>query len=140
LEPPGKRHNPSFRFFLDAARQEGSDLVGICSYYNYAVADQIPRNAVIDGVRAGDGRFWPRVESQVANDLKGGWLTIAGHLIIGSPERILVEPEQTYSTFCVDLNSFKKLIGKYKFGRIVLKTGEATIFELKDLLPKTGDE
>ena len=46
-----------------------------------------------------------------------------------------IEAIQVSKNLMVDLDAFRPMIGKFKYGRIALKTGEAVVFKLEKLLP-----
>jgi hypothetical protein len=126
------------RFSLRVVRQEKARLIGECIYASYVDKKQSPVSVTIGGRKDADGVFWPDVISQVKNEATGTWETLSEPLSHGRPASITVGPGEFHQDLMVSLDVFKPMIGKYKFGRVVLKTGEAAVFELKDLLPPEG--
>jgi len=91
--------------------------------------------------------FWPYARLEVSNEHEGGW-TVIGESppgTDGTETVVLMYPEKaTYversaptSRSClVDLTPFRKFIGKFHYGRVVLRSGGASqTIVLTDLLP-----
>lgn len=131
---PADKQDPAGRFFLMFAKQEKLHLIGGCNYENYVVSNQAPRRVTIEGAKIADAIFWPDVALQVSND-GGEWQTIGQAVNDGQPDTIMIEPKGVAYSLLVNLDAFKPMIGKYKFGRLLLKTGEAADFRLDALLP-----
>jgi hypothetical protein len=129
---PTNGYGPDTRFSLRAVKQEGLHLTGECTYFQ--VEKQNPPVAVIEGTDTGDGGFWPDVTSQVKDERTGKWETIAKPFDHGHRKTIAIKPGEFNQKLLVALDIFYPLIGKYKLGRLVLKTGETAVFELKNLL------
>jgi hypothetical protein len=121
------------RFSLRGITQTGLHLTGECAYYQ--LENQIPRIISIEGTKTADGQFWPDVTSQVKNERTGKWETIAKPIRSGPRATITVKPGEFNPELLVTLDVFYARIGKYKLGRLLLKTGDSAEFELKDLLP-----
>ena len=132
LPEPNKRNDASFRFSVDVVRES---LIAQGSYYNYSVKTQPPRRVIIDGVKDSDGAFWPTVTQLVTNDLSGIWVTIGEDRRAGRSCTLEVETEATTSNLSINLKKFESSIGKYKFGKVTLTTGDSAVFSLTDLLP-----
>jgi hypothetical protein len=134
---PSKHGLP--QFVLLAVNQDELHLTGACVYDNSAVGTRTARAITIEGTES-DGIFWPDVTSQVTNNPAGKWKTIARPVQSAHAQAIIVKPNEARFNLMVALDAFQPLIGKYKFGRVALKTGDAASFELKDLLPpeRTG--
>jgi len=123
-------------FALYVVRQEGLHLTGECSY-----AQPDGRNdpvAVITGTDTGDADFWPDVTTQVRNDA-GQWETIAQPFNRGHRTKLEVKPGEVNQKLPVTLDVFLPLVNKYKFGRLLLSTGETAVFELEVLLERGLD-
>jgi hypothetical protein len=127
-------------FSLYEVDQNRLHLIGTWWYENGAVGNETPPRVVIEGRRTSDGLFWPDVTSEVKNELTGKWETVAKPSSHGRRATVIIEPNSRNFDLRVNLDVFKQLIVKYKIGRIVLKTGEASEFELKYLTPpERGD-
>jgi hypothetical protein len=139
---PANSENRAHQFVLYDVDQSESRLVGTWWYENGALGNQIPRRVEIEGTRTPDGVFWPDVTLQVKNELTRTWETVATPHSEGTRTTVTIEPNGRNSDLTVNLNVFKPLIQAHKLGRILLKTGEASEFELKYLLPpdKRKDE
>jgi len=123
-------------YYID---QDRFHLTGKWWYENGAVGDETPSRVVIQGKRTPDGVFWPDVTLQVKNELAERWETVAKPSSRGRRATIIIEPNSRNFDLTVNLDAFKPFIGKYKLGRLVLKTGETPEFELKYLLPPGED-
>jgi len=121
------------RFSLRGITQTGLHLTGECAYYQ--LENQVPRIISIEGTRTADGQFWPDVTAQVKNERTGRWETISKPVSGGRRATITVKPGEFDPELFVTLDAFRPLIGKYRVGRLLLKTGDAAEFELKELLP-----
>jgi hypothetical protein len=89
----------------------------------------------VEGTKTADGTFWPEVKLEVRKGQTGKWKRIAISPAVGRPATVTIKPNTTNFDLAVNLDDFKRLIGTCEFGRIVLKTGQASVFELKDLAP-----
>lgn len=123
------------RFFLMFAQQEKFHLIGGCAYYNYQATSQTPHPVVITGRQGADGNLWPDAKTQVASAVDGKWITIGETNAADQLASVTIKPNEINSALNVSLDVFQPMIAKYKFGRIVLNTGDAAVFELKDLSP-----
>jgi hypothetical protein len=106
----------------------------------FQIENQKPAIATIEGIRTADGQFWPHVKSQVASKLAGNWKTIAGLPRRGDAVTITIKPGENNMNLMVGLDTFQPLVGRYKFGRVILRSGETATFELKDLSSSGKDE
>jgi hypothetical protein len=131
------KNDPAFRFVLTFVRQEPSHLLGICAYENYSVRGSSPRVAIIEGIKTADGVFWPDLKLEVSNELSGIWTEVGKSATNGQRVAIRVKPKNINMGLTANLDRFQPLIGKYKFGKLTLKTGEAAVFELSLLSPPT---
>lgn len=102
---------------------------GICGYFN------VEGSTIIEGMESSDGRFWPQVTAQVANDPEGVWKVVGASKNAGAPTKLNVGPRDSDARLYVDLDLFRPQIGQYRYGRMVLASGISATFELKDLLP-----
>jgi hypothetical protein len=129
---PTSGYSRENRFSLRGITQTGLHITGECAYYQ--IENQIPRIASIEGTKTADGQFWPDVTSQVKNERTGKWQTISEPFNRGHRATITIKPGEFNQELMVTLDVFYPLIGKYKVGRLLLRTGDATEFELKELL------
>jgi hypothetical protein len=83
------------------------------------------------------GDFWPLVTYEVATG-KDKWHTISGTAPSRDSVAIKIDSTNSRALLHIDMDPFRDLIGKYRWGRIALENGEAAILPLDDLLP-TGD-
>ena len=91
--------------------------------------------------------FWPYARLEVSNEREGGWTVIGASppgtdgtetVVLMYPEKATyVERSAPTSRSClVDLTPFRKFIGKFHYGRVVLRSGGASqTIVLTDLLP-----
>ncbi len=121
-------------FVLMVVGGQDDNIHGLCTFYNY---ERVP--FVIKGMKKADGEFYPYVTMQVANEAARGWKTIGRFLNGTRTVTITVEPKGVSKTLMVDLDAFRPLIGRFRYGRIVLKTGESSEFELKNLSPPKNE-
>jgi hypothetical protein len=115
--------------------EEGDHVIGKFSFVNYKEGEKPPAPVMINGGKKSDNTFWPDVVAQVADD-DDNWKAIgkpstSGTITVSLMVPAKVDPERFY----VNLDIFRPIIGKKKYGRIVLETGDSAIFELNDLLP-----
>jgi hypothetical protein len=103
---------------------------GACLFFNYT-----PTLIEIDGSEASNGEFYPDVIFHVGNATDGEWNSIGQSYEHGKRLRMAVEPQKASKALMVELDVFRPMIGKFKYGRIVLKNGESALFELENLLP-----
>ena len=92
-------------------------------------------------------RFWPYARLEVSNELEGGWTAIGSSppgtdgteaVVLMYPDRAAyVDRSAPASPGCeVDLTPFRELIGKFQYGRVVLRSGGTSqTIVLTDLLP-----
>jgi hypothetical protein len=117
-------------FILNIFTQEGLHLTGNCAYKR---ADEQPPR-LIEGTKTYNDEFWPDVTGQVKNEKTGAWETVSLPLDYGRRATIEVKAGELKQDLLVSLDVFLPLVGKYKVGRVVLKTGEAAEFDLFELL------
>jgi hypothetical protein len=134
--PPGDPlHN--LPFAVAEFESMGEDLRAVCEYLDM----QASSRTSIEGTETPDGEFWPYVTAQVANNYRGVWRVIGHPSNVGKPTSLSIKPKDVNARLIVDMEIFRPLIGKFRYGRLVLKNGKAAIFELKNLLPpEQGDD
>lgn len=124
-------------YYLD---QNESHLVGVLSYENRGSVEKVARPTVIAGVVAPDGLFYPNISLAVRREMDSEWENVESAPIKGRHTKVKVDAGKTNWKLSVILDPFKSLIGKYKFGKLVLNTGETSEFQLKYLLPPEKEE
>jgi hypothetical protein len=132
-------------FVLFGLEQQAVHLIGTWSYVNYDVRGRAAVPVTIEGAKTLDGLFWPDVCLEVKNEAIGKWETIAkssNHWweLSKTRDTIVIGRNSSNLDLMVNLDKFQPLIGKYKLGRIVLKSGEASPFELNVLLPPKDEK
>ncbi|HYJ05474.1 MAG TPA: hypothetical protein VEX43_10090 [Chthoniobacterales bacterium] len=133
--------NPRFEPFeiTGIGSAEGNHLVGEFRFFNYKEGDKSPPTVTIKGSRKSDGTFWPQVEAQVANEIDSQWRTIGNPPTPGEITSLIIASKPAKEEFYVDLDIFRPMIGKVKYGKVILETGDSAIFEINDLLPPKTD-
>lgn len=119
-----------FPLTLNHFIQHGLHTTGICIYH---LPEDRPSN-IIEGTKTDNGEFWPDVTCQVKNEETGRWETVSSPLDYGHRSKIEVSPGDIKPDLRVSLDVFLPLVGKYKKGRILLRSGEAADFDLFELL------
>jgi hypothetical protein len=133
---PANSADRAQEFVLYGVDQGDRHLVGTWSYGNGAVGNETPPpRVVIGGTKTADGIFWPDVRLEVRKGQKDKWERIPTSPNHGERATVTIEPNAINLDLMVNLDAFKPLLNKYESGRIVLKTGRSSEFELKDLLP-----
>jgi hypothetical protein len=92
-------------------------------------------------------RFWPYASLEVSNEPEKGWTVVGSSpprtngteaiVLMYPDQRAYVEHTAPDSPTCqVDFTPFREFIGKFRYGRVVLRSGGATqTIVLADLLP-----
>lgn len=135
---PKGGYTSSNRFTMSSIKQEGLHLTGRCRYAQ--LEGQTPEIASIEGTDTGDGGFWPDVTTQVKDEKTGKWETVSEPFIHGHRKTITIKPGELRQDLFVTLDVLFPFVGKQKLGRVVLKTGEAAMFELHMLLERAPGE
>jgi hypothetical protein len=132
---PGQKAMP---FYLLSVGELAGHLFGTCIYLNQKEGpsqDRVTLEVQTDG-----DELWPLVTLQVANDVKGPWQLIGSSGATGVIIKLKIDSEARSPQLRVDLEAYRSFIEKYRFGQIVLRSGESAIFELADLRrPKEGE-
>jgi hypothetical protein len=118
-------------FKIKAVGAEDDHLIGSAIYREKM--EQAPLK--VDGTETTDGRFWPRVVAEVSNDINGEWKKLDQPANSEKPAAFSLKSYQANVMLYVHLDVFRPLIGKMRYGRVLLENGEAAVFELKDLPP-----
>jgi hypothetical protein len=91
---------------------------------------------MIKGVESENDDFFPDVTLWVGTRGSHKWTRLEAAKPGGRIASLVVAGGETAKKkLRVNLDSFGPYIGKYSAGKIVLKTGDKAIFDLKDLLP-----
>lgn len=118
----------SFRIQTVAA--EDGHLIGRATYFETGQDVTVK----IDGLQTLDGRFWPSVTAETADNLDGEWQRLDQPKLSGQPATYTFKFAKANVKLYISLDTFRPLIGKVRYGRIVLPGGKHTLFELKELL------
>jgi len=116
------------RFLLANLACIDDRLKGSFIFYNESIGP-----VTLQGTKTDDGRFWPVVRLQVADAENGQWTTL-GPEVKGSSITLVVAPKSRVKLL-VMMDRFRPYIGSLKLGKVILDNGEATCFELSNLLP-----
>lgn len=128
-------------FFLS---WDGRRLLASCDLHNLGQETKKIEGREISDERVGSKEFFPYAILQVSNHKEAGW-TVVG--TSPSPlegiETTIVAPRTTATeagyrgSFQISLDALKPWVGKYEFGRVVLKDDGSTsqVIALEDLLP-----
>ena len=128
-------------FELELVCEQSGRLVATAHYIDYQVPylDQPHRlPATISGFRTSDGRFWPEVSADVSNEIEKNWKPLSTHKMSGNPSKVTFRANDLNEWLRVDLEPFRGLIGKFKYGKVTLTNGEKAVFVLENLLPPTS--
>jgi hypothetical protein len=90
---------------------------------------------VIDGHENADGTFWPSAELYVQKDKNNEWIKVGTSGDENPIKELRIYSNTSVIGLRVNLDPFKTHLGKFKFGRIVLKSGDEAVFILDDLKP-----
>lgn len=123
--------SPGVPFVIAAIDHEDSVLSALC-WYRYTVGTE---PVTLHGNKEADGRFWPVVTYEVAVEGKTKWKQLRADVEQSNSESIVVHPGNPIAKLSVYLEPFRKCMGIYRYGRVILETGQAAIFALDDLLP-----
>lgn len=115
--------------------QGEAHLIGYFAYENYSKKNEIPRPAVLSGVKTADGAFWPDATVQVKNRQTGSWETIGKSTEQGERTDVTIAPNAINFDLKVNLDALKPLLNEHELARLILNSGEASEFELKYLVP-----
>jgi hypothetical protein len=126
----------------------GSTLGASALYHNTdsSEAKKVEGRDIVEWWTTGP-RFWPYARLEVSNQCEGNWTVIGSSPpgTDGTETAALMYPDQAayvarsapQSRICeVDLTPFREFIGKFQFGRVVLRSGGTSqTIVLTDLLP-----
>ena len=121
--------------YLGFVSQKESDLVGIFTFENISGSRETAHRATLTGVAIEPDEFWPKVRYEAQKEAGGRWEVIGQSSLSGHSKRLAIEVGAPPVHLWVSLKLLQPLIGKYKFGRIVLDSGDVSEFNLNDLAP-----
>lgn len=101
-------------------------------WYRYVVGTD---PVVLHGKRVSDDVFRPVVNYEVATEGKMKWKRISASVQQPDSDTITVNPNAPVTRLLVDMEPFRKAIGTFRYGRLVLENKDAAIFAIEDLLP-----
>jgi hypothetical protein len=119
-------------FRIQTVAEEDDHLIGRATY-RFIAHDHF---AKIDGVQTVDGRFWPAAALETANVIGGEWKRLEQSTVSGPAVSPIFKSDQANPALYFNFDGFRPLIGKMKYGRVILPgNGFNTFFELSELLP-----
>jgi hypothetical protein len=119
-------------FRIQTVAGEDDHLVGRATY-RFIAHDHFVK---IDGVQTSDGRFWPDVTLETANTTDGEWHRFDQSKASGRAASHIFKSDEANPVLYFIFDGFRPLIGKVKYGRVILPgNGFNTFFELNELLP-----
>jgi hypothetical protein len=129
-------HAPAPPLGLISVASEDTQLEG--GFVYGSMQPSMQRGDVEEWALSKHRTFWPTVTAEVANDDRGEWTTIGQS---SKPDKLYKPkgPPTAPVLLHVNLGLLRPLAGKYRYGRVVLETGESAIFELVNLLPPEKD-
>jgi hypothetical protein len=90
----------------------------------------------LHGRKETDGRvFCPVVSYEVATEDQSKWRKLREEAEQSRSDTVTVSPDNPIVNVTIDMEPLRGWIGTYRYGRVVLETGDAGIIELEDLLP-----
>lgn len=139
----GERRSTDDPHEVDLSEVNQQDLlIGDLTVKNKPSAEKGSRSSVmvIEGHQNPDGRFWPRAELQVQKEKGGEWIKIglSGNEPPASQLQIYIGT--MVFGLRINLEPFKAHLGKFRFGRIVLSSGDEAHFLLDDLKPPNHEK
>lgn len=118
-------------FVLARVSGVSNHVEGLFGYFDSKTTSSI----VVEGTKTADGKFWPYVVGQVAHDYRGVWMVLGQSSRQGESSKLTIQPKDSEAMLHVDLDQFRPMVGRFKYGRVVLESGISAAFELKDILP-----
>jgi hypothetical protein len=115
---------------LSSVTSLGGRLIG-----DFVLVNRSGKSITVSGRRTLDGDFWPEVRYQIGNSLKQ-WTEVEKSKNNGEPTSFEI-PTGKAETVRVNLSGYMPLIGKYKYGKIILSNGEYGVFYTELLDPKS---
>lgn len=122
---------------LQDITQEAVHLVGLLALSKDSSGGA---GLVVEGHLDKAGTFVANASLEVSNDETKNWESIESSLS-NTIELTLTASRKVSSVgIPVRLDAFEPYIGKYRFGRVVLQTGEAAVFSLLELTENRGQQ
>jgi len=90
---------------------------------------------VLHGKKQTDGLFQPVATYEVATQDRTKWKAVPRALEQPRSDTVTVSPENPIITVTLDMEPFRRWIGTYRYGKIILENGDSAIVDLEDLLP-----
>jgi hypothetical protein len=90
---------------------------------------------ILHGKKENTGFFRVVVSYEVATSGKSGWQKLFPGIKQDSVESTAVGPEHPLIFVSFNMDPFRKWIGIYRYGRIILENGDTAVIALEDLLP-----
>lgn len=122
------------QFEVAGITEQSGKLIGYCMLANVQSGTYDPVKLVIKG-KWRQGVFWPTIVSQVGNEYTGPWRTVRRQPARRESATLVVKPGEVVTEMRVNLEPFRKYIGRYEVGRILLPSGDGGVFELRVLNP-----
>jgi hypothetical protein len=122
---------PRANLAVGMTEYEKGELSAVC-WFRHPIGR---KPIILHGAHRSDGMFSPWVDFEVATEGTTKWRKIPASVERSGNERITVGPSNRLLKLWVDMSPFQKSIGKFRFGRIVLETGDKARLQLDDLLP-----
>jgi hypothetical protein len=119
---------------VDFIFEEYGELIGYCTLANVASGSYKPAKLIVDGSWR-HGLFIPTIMLQVGNQYDGPWHTIRRRPSGRQSRKLTLARDQITTELRVSLEPFRRYIGKYKVGRIVVSSGDSGVFVLENLIP-----
>lgn len=117
-------------FAIGVIQNDGQSLLATCALRFVAGTDSI----ILQGATI-DGMFRPAVRYEVATSGKDEWKTIAQSPVGFESESIVIGPDNPRVKLFISLDPFRPTIGIYRYGRLVLESGNSVVFAIENLLP-----
>jgi hypothetical protein len=123
------------------------ELTAMADYINLGKKRVTLQGRKIKDTTGDEERFYPYARLEVSDQIDHAWKIIGDSppQMAGAPVAVTMVPIKigvanrkagSNPSCMVDLNPFKKFVGKFRYGRIVLKNGGASqVLGLNDLLP-----
>lgn len=123
-------HQAGRRLELQGVTNDGDRLIGELSLLQSRNGTSLDA-LTIEGHLDRTGQFTPNVSLEVSNDQRGTWKVIESSLSDKAEAKLIVAPQVSAVSVIVSLTAFRPYTPTYRYGRITLQTGEATVFGLR---------
>ena len=123
------------------------DLHASADYFKLTPGDVTLHGRMVKGSHGDARRFYPYARLEVSNTTNSGWCVIgrspAADVGVKASATMMpikigvANPEAKFNAECmIDMNPFRPMVGKFRYGRVVLQNGGSSqILVLTDLLP-----